>query len=1307
MHTDNEENNTGNKANGFTRTAAGIALLIVACTTAMATDGINMLGRQSQNEGMWVLPAPGDVIIDGDLSDWDWSGRIWCFADIGVRDEFSVEVGAMWDKDNLYVAMKWKDPTPMNSRTHPGAEAVYCWQADSVFMHIRTDTIRKIVTWHYAPEELNAALVYWCAGRDDPSPRKGDTYYNEAGMLEHGIETAYRRDAGGKGYVQEIKLPWSLIYDKPPLVVPGMRFQVMFGFYWGDRSGNAYYIHRYADNLQPGATHRDDIWNAYEAWGDAVLLGAGDVPVRRYAEGVDRPGGVVPVRATIPRDATRFTIAVKNEAGESVRSLAADFDPEEYTVAVEGDERTVEVMWDCLDDDGKLLEPGLYSVKGLTHRGLGALYEMSFYNPGTPPWQTKDGTGGWGADYYSPSDVAASGDWAFVSYGSVALGDGIMGIGPDGRKKWGMKKNPKFIAADRNYVYGVCGLTLYRFAKSDGSYKFMRIPGEDRTWPWLKDMLGQRYRGKALGIAACNGKVVFVLSSNELAVLNTEPIQLEKRIKVRWPTAAAFDKDGNLYVLSAGKLNKLDLDTGRLAEVTPVDFGKSCSIATDTDGNILVMDSGLDCRIKAFTPKGEPAYTVGMKGGRPRSGPFRKEGLLPMARIAVDGKDQIWVAEFWLFPRRVSVWGQDGKLIRDYIGCTGYAAAGTYLHDQDPTLAYVGPTEIKLDHDKHTWDIAQILWVPDEEAGERFRVDPSGADNAQRFTGDVGFGPREYMYSHHNSTHVVYMERKGRWQPVAAVGPVIGFSGKKSPYGRISQQPTGGFKGMDINQPLFWYDRNGNGIAERNECELADGNIPLHSGWGGRISNELVIYCSDAHNGVVAYKPIAITPDGAPMYGPAGMQKIGAKATRDIVRVPDEGLLLSLGHTATQGIDEKTGKVLWSYPDRHSGVHGSHYAPMPKPGLMIGTLKICGVAKVDDRVGNVFLVRGNQGEDYFLTTDGLFVGALFEDSRFPNRPLPDSEDEMRGKDLANWTNGDEPFLGWFGKQSNGKIRMTRGFEDNMLVVIAEVTGLEAIRRFRAPDIELDAVALVEADQRRIAHEAARKDKKTYIIRRLAQPPAIDGKPDEWRDVLPMKMTKPVWPENAHAKLAWDDDNLYAFFEVADASPWQNAGDDHAMLFKTGDALDLQLSAVPALDRKQEEAGAGDMRIVLSPLEGKPVAVLMKPIDPNAPAAARREYKTADRTKSFDRVEILDGVRIAAVIDGDHYFVEVAVPLKAIGLKAAPGIMIPGDVGLISSDPAGRRNIARAYWANDDTDAVDDPAAEAWLYPAKWGKMIFE
>ena len=59
--------------------------LLIGCALMTCSAAENMLGRQSQNEGLPVLPAPAVVTVDGALSEWDWSSRIWCFADVGVR----------------------------------------------------------------------------------------------------------------------------------------------------------------------------------------------------------------------------------------------------------------------------------------------------------------------------------------------------------------------------------------------------------------------------------------------------------------------------------------------------------------------------------------------------------------------------------------------------------------------------------------------------------------------------------------------------------------------------------------------------------------------------------------------------------------------------------------------------------------------------------------------------------------------------------------------------------------------------------------------------------------------------------------------------------------------------------------------------------------------------------------------------------------------------------------------------------------------------------------------------------------------
>src|SRR5690606_41657260 len=75
-----------------------------------------------------AVPASKPVKIDGSLDEWDLSGRIWSFADIAIRDRFSVETAAMWDKDYLYLAFHFRDrkSTRLNSSHVKSSYAVFC-----------------------------------------------------------------------------------------------------------------------------------------------------------------------------------------------------------------------------------------------------------------------------------------------------------------------------------------------------------------------------------------------------------------------------------------------------------------------------------------------------------------------------------------------------------------------------------------------------------------------------------------------------------------------------------------------------------------------------------------------------------------------------------------------------------------------------------------------------------------------------------------------------------------------------------------------------------------------------------------------------------------------------------------------------------------------------------------------------------------------------------------------------------------------------------------------------------------------------
>lgn len=89
-----------------------MALVLCFATSALAyTDGKNL-----------EAPKAGSVVIDGDLGEWDTSRSLKIDDESQIIDQIehwdgiedcSVEVYAMWDEENLYLAMKILDDTPL------------------------------------------------------------------------------------------------------------------------------------------------------------------------------------------------------------------------------------------------------------------------------------------------------------------------------------------------------------------------------------------------------------------------------------------------------------------------------------------------------------------------------------------------------------------------------------------------------------------------------------------------------------------------------------------------------------------------------------------------------------------------------------------------------------------------------------------------------------------------------------------------------------------------------------------------------------------------------------------------------------------------------------------------------------------------------------------------------------------------------------------------------------------------------------------------------------------------------------------
>lgn len=1318
-----------------------IVASVLIVHSIFAKSSGNMIGRQSQNTELRIVPAPGSVTIDGKLDDWDFSGRICVFADRGIRNRYSAEVGAMWRDDAIYIAVKWRDPTPMFSMIDPSFNPESGWMSDSMQLRVSTpDQTTWITTWYYTPRKQPVFHhVVWKDRTNDSKGMRTHLYVAAEGesKLDYNLEMAYLEDEDGRGYVQELRIPLRFLYKNPPVLQEGLTFRLGFEFLWGDPTGKTWPIHRYADNLQPGKTSREFFWSNYKNWGNATIYASGNLEPIRYVSEEKRITGTIPIQIKVPSDATRMTLVIEDEFGERIRNLAGDLSPEDYTVELSNSLRTVEVMWDGRNDRKQLVAPGTYRVRGLYHSGLGVEYESCFYNPGTPPWPTSSGTGAWGADHCPPLRIARAGNNMVASWQFAEGGSGIIGIGADGFKKWGEKRGALILTADEGHVYAVpAGWhikrdVMIRLDARTGAYAPFVRNGKNLPLelPFTDILSRKDLRPVDLTVSGNHLFVLLGLKTKEsggdvpprcvLAVLDKETAELIRLIDV--PILERLASVGQDWVCASDgmELYRLNVDTGKLQPFPCTGLVRPGAITGDNEGNIVVMDIGPDYQIKAFTTGGRQIYTCAKRGGRPVRGDFDQQAVSHVSSIAVDADGNVWVVENWDYPRRVSVFNpKDGMLVRDYIGNTGYAGTGCFLHDTNPDLAYVGPVELQRNPVTHRWEVASILWVPDRMKGEAFKVSASSHTHPQRFTASVNGEDREYLFVpgyNESAGHKLFMETEGGWRPVCAittVGEIVDGHGQvKNGDGILKKE----FAGLHSFDAVFWNDFNGDGKVQRNECVIVqpdklrttktrrDIPIPLNCGWGARMTPDFTFYV----NGIACYRPTGFSDKGAPFYSPESLEMLSIKNQGDLVPVSGEDTLLCLsskgypGRTEVLGIDLEKERIKWRYPNPYPGVHGSHRAPMPFPGMLIGPLKIVGVVHVNDDVGSVFLMRGNLGQDFFMTTDGFFVTALFEDGRLPGETLPANEIDLLGRPMEGFSHGGEPFNGWFGKQADGKIRMTTGFP-RQAAMILQIKGLETIQRLSDIDIDVDDDILARADteNRNRIQSSTSKTEVQYNIGKLVEP-TIDGQTDDWEDIPKVVIGQEGDANMAEARLACDSTNLYILFEVKDESPWKNGGKDYSRLFKTGDAVDVQLS--PSANKSHEPKN-GDLRIVIADFGSKPTAVLMQPKSSGG-RKAQMEYVSPIGSRRFDRVEIIRSAKVAVVRQEDRYTVEAAIPLADIGV--IPTGRLTGDLGVIRSDAGGTVNKARTYWSNSKTNLVNDEPSESWLAPNEWGELFFK
>jgi hypothetical protein len=1056
------------------------------------------------------------------------------------------------------------------------------------------------------------------------------------------------------------------------------------------------------------------------------------------------------------KDAGYVTLVIEDQNGRRVRNLISQtfFHAGKNTV-----------WWDGLDDLGRdldaahhgvyaipprLVAPGDYTVRGLVHQEVKTSYEFSLYANGNPPWDIKDHTGAWLANHTPPQAAAfVPAEQSPTKQPVVFLGsyitegpDGLAWVDLDGKKlggrTWigGVWTGAPYLARDEGPDavpdISVYAASLWQTDKNSGqgTIRISTLPkNSDKpvflypTGPLTNDASG--IMEEIGGFAVHNGiGIVSLTKKNQLVFADLKNGKVLGTAAVDSPHGLVFDAREHLLVLSGNKLLRFETtdDPGRLPpgkSLISSNLESPVGITRDKEGKIYISDGGESHQVKVFTEEGKFIFAIG-KAGLPQAGPYDPLHMNNPAGMAIDSRNQLWVTENDYFPKRVSVWTLDGKLIRAFYGPGRYGGGGT-LDPQDKSKFYysenLGSMEFKLDWKSGQSTLERIL----------YRKTPGMLNLPERSSAPgtpVYYKGKRYFTNCYSSnptggaaTAFLFVERNGKIQPAAAMGRADMWDVLKEPGFKSSWPAMADPNAKNQNSLGFfiWADLNEDAKVQPEEVTFQKGTV------GGVTVMADLSFCITQLNGAaVQFSPLRFTAGGIPVYQIAkgkvlvsGVQPPGSSGG-DQVLVSADGWtvvtqgILPFGRYSLSGA--KNGRPLWSYPNLWPGLHAGHEAPLPdSPGELIAPTRLLGgLLNMKGAAESLWAINSNHGMVYVFTADGLFVTTLFEPMRRARQwNMPVAE---RGMSLNGLTLGEENFWPSITSTPAGEVYMVDGSRSSLI----KIDGLQTIRRLPVKVVRVTDDDLIKSISFRIKAEQARQRQMladTLKVALLNTPIVVDGKWDDWRNTVWVDLDKRgvkanfnsnSKPYNVTAAIAVSGSRLYVGYRTGDAALLKNSFEIPLAPFKTGGALDLMIGTQANASLKRSFPVAGDLRLLVTIGNGKPRALLYRAVVPGTKEIDKIPFSSPWRSITFDRVEDISGlVEFAAGGDGSF---EISVPLSVLNLRPLPGMFLKGDIGILRGD--GSKTLSRSYWNNKATSVISDVPSEAELTPNLWGTWGF-
>ncbi len=782
----------------------------------------------------------------------------------------------------------------------------------------------------------------------------------------------------------------------------------------------------------------------------------------------------IPITFTLA-EAGYITIVIEDQAGNRIRNLIQEtyFPAGTHTVSWDGYDVGYPVNRPRpegeYDIERQLVAAGTYRIKGLFHKGISYKYEFSVQSPGSTPWLTDDARGGWLSDQQTSYDVVwlpagavgmTPDPTLFFAAKTGEAGDALMLLDEDGNKVFGKQSIPEGFFGANNVARDMgtnvnADLAAYLAVPDSLTLRIHHLKGSNgnvnsdpATYPLLVND-----EANVKGIAVFDQYVaVSLYLLNEIVFFDYPNRTVLKSVPVTSPRGMYVTEDQTLYVLEGTEVVRYDAHfaagdlTGRTVVVASgLEDPQGLTIHND---ELYVTDWGTSHQVKVFDLNGVLQRTIGSPGG-PQIGLYDETGMAYPRGIAVDGRNQLWVAEKHKAPKRISRWDAlTGAFDRAWYGPPKYGGGGM-LDPYDQTRFYY--SQAGKDDKKRGYEF-EIDWATGTSHVSRILIDdehhPTGVDLPTRRAPEYArlVDGRKYLVNNNQEPQAgrgavtVWLLENDRLWPVAAAGPT-------SEWTAVSELNEWPAYANDNRKVFFvWSDLDRDGDVEPGEVQYhsqdkfqgtvyVEEDLSVTSIWGYKVgaptiqSNGVPLYDIDTWT---AFAPDSVGNDFHSYH------------------LSNDSLFISMLGPLTFF---KDGRLIAQYHSQWPNRNPDE-VPVPTeqyPGQLVETARVLGDF-VEPRGGDAGLIWGinsDYGQAYLFTWDGYFVTKILEDDRtHPIWRFPEGE-IRRGDEIAGVSAEFEQFWLTLNQGADGEVYLVAGKEH---ASILRVDGLDSIQRFDFGDV---------------------------------------------------------------------------------------------------------------------------------------------------------------------------------------------------------------------------------------------------------------